>query len=179
MCSFFFGIRESDLAARLGRSYASVHNLVKYLGLPATIVEDWKNGHPCLTMAVLQRLASPATPNPTEIWLKLRDRHAKEEQGLPAITLVEQLAAEQRLEEDDGSDGHTSFKRPTKAKMIKLRDVLSRQRMPSNPEKFREMLLDVVDYSRGAKPSIRGVVFGALGRRPFSPDSLPPSGGKG
>lgn len=159
------GISESDLAARMGRSYAHVHNLIKYLSLPPSIVEDWKNGHPRLSLSVLQRLASPTTPNPAEIWAKLRAQHTKEEQALPMLSAIEQLASEQRLDEDDGSDGHTSFKRPTKAKMIKLRDVLSRQRMPSDPAEFRELLLDVVDYCRGAKAGIRGVVFAGLSRR--------------
>lgn len=154
-----FSVSERELAERLGFTPNYVHNLIRYVTtLPSSVLEDWKNQHPSATMNNLQRLASPTLlPFAADRWMKIRNKQMKAD-GEPLPTLQEQIEA-QLAEEDPGSDGHAPIKRPSRAKLAKLRDVVARKRMPADPTKMREFALGIVDYCRGISKTIPGLVW--------------------
>ncbi|MGC9986297.1 MAG: hypothetical protein ABSF35_22090, partial [Polyangia bacterium] len=69
-------------------------------------------------------------------------------------------------ESDLDESGWEPFRRPTRAKLARLRDILMRAKLPIDPEKLRELLIGVVDWTRGAKRSIPHVLAPPLKERP-------------
>jgi len=156
-----FGLREKDLAQRLGLTYAHIHNLIRYLSLPPPIVSAWRERHPLLTLPRLQRLA--ASPLALDMWARMQAQYTMET-GRPDPTFQD-LLDEQLKEEDPGEDGHAAYKPPSRRGMMKLRDVVAAQRLPTEPAKVRAMMVGIVDYCRGASPTIPHVVIAPLRRR--------------
>jgi ParB/RepB/Spo0J family partition protein len=157
-----FGLDEGELAQQLGYTRSYIHNLIKYLNLPKAILDAWRDGHPLMTLPRLQRLA--ASYDPVRIWETMRSRHAVEESKAPPT--LEELLVDEKERADDNSDGWAPFRRPSKSKLIKLRDTIGRQKhMPTTPAEFRKMALGIVDYARGANSKIPYVVISALSPR--------------
>jgi ParB/RepB/Spo0J family partition protein len=157
-----FGLDEGELAQQLGFTRSYIHNLIKYLNLPKPILDSWRDGHPLMTLPRLQRLA--ASYDPVQIWETMRSRHAVEEGKAPPT--LEELLLDEKERADDNSDGWAPFRRPSKSKLIKLRDTIGRQKqMPATPAEFRKMALGIVDYARGANSKIPYVVISALSPR--------------
>ena len=67
---------------------------------------------------------------------------------------------------DLDESGWEPFKRPTRAKLARLRDILMRAKLPVDPEKLRELLVGLVDWTRGAKRSIPHLLAPPLKERP-------------
>jgi hypothetical protein len=156
------------LAKQLGYSLSYVYTLIRLLtSLPASVLQDWKAGHPLLSLPRLERLAHDVADGENK-WLSMRRLHAKEE-GKPLPSLEEQLACLD--DEDDAAHdvtGWTPFKRPTKAAILRIRDVLARQRMPADPKEFRQLAIGLCDYVRGASSTIPFVLTPPLRKRKTS-----------
>jgi ParB/RepB/Spo0J family partition protein len=154
-----FGVSERELAERLGVTPPYVHNLTRYVStLPSNVLEDWKNQHPCATMKCLQRLASPTLlPFAAEEWEKVRNKRSKDD--LKPEETLQQVLERKMSEEDDGSDGHAPSKRPSKARLSKVRDVAARARLPADPVKVRALVLGLIDYARGISRTIPGLTI--------------------
>jgi len=145
-----FGMSASELAKAIGYSQSHLQNLVRLLTtLPPSILEDWKAAQPLLTCRRLERLAHD--PDAVKKWEAARSRYNREEGARP-LTLEEQL--EDAASEEDNTTGLQAFKRPTKAAILRLRDILHRQRLPEDPRKIRELVVGICDYARGARGDV-------------------------
>lgn len=145
-----FRMSPSQLAKAIGYSLSHVQNLVRLLTtLPSPILEDWKAAHPLLSCKRLERLAHD--PDAVTKWQAARSKYTREEGARP-LTLEEQL--EDTASEDDDPTGWQPYKRPTKAAILRLRDVLARQTLPEDPRKVREMMVGICDYVRGARADV-------------------------
>jgi hypothetical protein len=97
------------------------------------------------------------------MWARMQAQYTMET-GRPDPTFQD-LLDEQLKEEDPGEDGHAAYKPPSRRGMMKLRDVVAAQRLPTEPAKVRAMMVGIVDYCRGASPTIPHVVIAPLRRR--------------
>jgi ParB/RepB/Spo0J family partition protein len=161
-----FKMPVTELAKQLGYSPSHVHNLIRLLGaLPKSISEDWKAGHPLLSIARLDRL-SHDTLGAEGKWQVMRRQFTKEESKAPP-SLEEQFADLEDAEFDAARDptGFQPFKRPSKAAIMRVRDIISRQRMPDDPQKFRAMAVGLCDFFRGATTNIPYVMAPPLKKR--------------
>jgi|GEM_PF-2997839 len=140
-----FLIKPDEVACALGLSVVHVRSMLRYLStLPPDVVADWKSGHPALTHRMLARLARE--PFPSRIWQSIRSRSELAENAVPTTFVP--------TESDGDESGWEPYKRPTRAKLARLRDILMRAKLPADPEKLREILVGLVDWTRGAKRSI-------------------------
>jgi len=140
-----FLLKPEEVAGALGLSVVHVRSLLRYLStLPPDVTSDWKAGHPALTHRMLARLARE--PFPSRTWQSIRSRSELAENAVPTTFIPS--------ESDGDESGWEPFKRPTRAKLARLRDILMRAKLPTDPEKLREILVGLVDWTRGAKRSI-------------------------
>jgi len=161
-----FHMPVTELAKQLGYSVSHVHNLIRLLGaLPKSILDDWKTGHPLLSIARLDRLSHDIVGAEAK-WQVMRRQFTKEESMRPP-TLEEQFADLEDGQNDAAHDptGWQPFKRPSKAAVMRVRDIISRQRMPDDPQKFRAMAVGLCDFFRGATASIPYVLTPPLKKR--------------
>ena len=161
-----FRIPVSELSKQLGYSPSHVHNLVRLLGaLPKSILDDWKNAHPLLSIARLDRL-SQDTLGAEGKWQTMRRAFARDEFKRPP-TLEEQFADLEDAEISAAHDptGWQPFKRPSKAAIIRVRDIIARQKLPEDPQQFRALALGLCDFFRGVTASVPGVLTPPLKKR--------------
>lgn len=151
-----FLVKPEEVAKALALSVRHVYSMLRYMSvLPPDVIADWKNAHPLLTFRILDRLSKE--PNPTRAWQALRARHEIEENKVPSTYVP--------TEDDGDTSGWEEFKRPTKAKLARLRDILSRAKLPNDPERLRKIAIGIVDWARGATRSIPDVLAPQLKRR--------------
>jgi ParB/RepB/Spo0J family partition protein len=151
-----FLLKPEDIAEALGLSVRHVYSMLRYMSvLPPDVISDWKNAHPLLTFRILDRLSKE--PNPTRAWQAMRARHEIEENKVPTTFVP--------TEDDGDTSGWEEFKRPTKAKLARLRDILSRAKLPNDPELLRKIAIGIVDWARGATRSIPHILAPQLKRR--------------
>lgn len=150
------GLSVNELAKRTGYTEQYVYQLLSYLKVPLPIVEAWRQRHPLLTLPCLQRLKA-AGVGALDVWVKLQSRHAKEE-GKPLPT-IQTLLEEQLIADDPDHFVYATVRRPTRARLNKLRDDILRKPLPTDPQKVREMAIGIVDYARGVTKRIPGLLF--------------------
>ena len=152
-----FLVRPEEVAGALGLSAVHVRSLLHYISaLPPDVVADWKAGHPALTHRMLARIVRE--PFPSRVWQSIRSRSEIAENAVPTTFVPG--------EGDRDESGWEPFKRPTRAKLARLRDILMRAKLPVDPEKLRELLVGLVDWTRGAKRSIPHLLAPPLKERP-------------
>jgi ParB/RepB/Spo0J family partition protein len=152
-----FLAKPEEVAGALGLSAVHVRSLLRYLStLPPDVVGDWKAGHPALTHRMLARLVRE--PFPSRVWQSIRSRSELAENVVPSTYVP--------TEADTDESGWEPYKRPTRAKLARLRDIVMRAKLPADPEKLREILVGLVDWTRGAKRSIPHLLVPTLKERP-------------
>ena len=152
-----FLLKPEEIAGALGLSAVHVRSMLRYLStLPPDVVSDWRAGHPALTHRMLARIVRE--PFPSKVWQQIRSRSEIAENVVPTTFVPS--------ESDLDESGWEPFKRPTRAKLARLRDILMRARLPVDPEKLREILVGLVDWTRGAKRSIPHLLVPTLKERP-------------
>ena len=152
-----FLVKPEEVAGALGLSAVHVRSMLRYLStLPPDVVADWKAGHPALTHRMLARLVRE--PFPSRVWQSIRSRSELAENVVPTTFTP--------TESDLDESGWEPYRRPTRAKLARLRDILMRARLPADPEKVRELLVGLVDWTRGAKRSIPHLLAPPLKERP-------------
>ncbi|MGB7811109.1 MAG: ParB/RepB/Spo0J family partition protein [Polyangia bacterium] len=151
-----FLVKPEEVAKALALSVRHVYSMLRYMSvLPPDVIADWKNAHPLLTFRILDRLSKE--PNPTRAWQAMRARHEIEENKVPTTFVP--------TEDDGDTSGWEEFTRPSKAKLAHLRDILSRAKLPNDPERLRKIAIGIVDWARGATRSIPDVLAPQLKRR--------------
>ncbi len=152
-----FLLKPEEIAGALGLSAVHVRSMLRYLStLPPDVVSDWRAGHPALTHRMLARIVRE--PFPSRVWQSIRSRSEIAENAVPTTFVPS--------ENDADESGWEPFKRPTRAKLARLRDILMRAKLPVDPERLRELLVGVVDWTRGAKRSIPHLLAPPLKARP-------------
>jgi hypothetical protein len=118
-----------------------------------------------LSIARLDRL-SQDTLGAEAKWQTMRRAFAKDEFKRPP-TLEEQFADLEDAEIAAGNDptGWQPFKRPSKAAIIRVRDIIARQKLPEDPQQFRALALGLCDFFRGVTASVPGVLTPPLKKR--------------
>jgi len=151
-----FLVKPEEIAKALALSVRHVYSMLRYMSvLPPDVIADWKNAHPLLTFRILDRLSKE--PNPTREWQAMRARHEIEENKVPTTFVP--------TEDDGDTSGWEEYARPSKAKLAHLRDILSRVKLPNDPERLRKIAIGIVDWARGATRSIPDVLAPQLKRR--------------
>jgi Predicted transcriptional regulators len=157
-----FGLSVAELAQLIARTPAYVYQLRSLLSsLPSNARRDWQNRHPAAT---LHKLAAVCREfDKAAAWEKVRAQHEKAEGKV--------LSPSIDIDDDEGeTEGDTSgweeFKRPSKAAVRHMRDIVSRARMPSDPESMRELAVGLLDWSRGASSKVPHLLAVPLKRRP-------------
>jgi ParB/RepB/Spo0J family partition protein len=155
---FHTTISVTEIAKLLGFSTGHVYTMLRLLSnLPSDILTDWANQHPLLTVKFLEKLHQE--PDPSGTWQSVRTKHELRENQLPYNSFVP-------AEDDGDQSGWEEYKRPSKAKLIRLRDIVVRAKLPVDPEKFRKVIVGLVDWMRGASPNIPYILSPSLKRRP-------------
>ena len=140
-----FMLKPAEIAGALGISEVHVRSFLRYLSsLPPDVISDWKNAHPALTHRMLARIVRE--PFPSQTWQQIRSRSEIAECAVPNTF--------KPTEEDLDESGWEPYRRPTRAKLARARDILMRAKLPTDPEKMRKLLVGLVDWTRGAKRSI-------------------------
>jgi len=152
-----FGVSVPDLAKLIGKASSYVYQLRKLLvSLPSNALRDWRNRHPAATLPNL--VAVTRTFDKTGEWEKVRARYERSEaRTTPALVPTD----------EDASDptGWTEFRRPSKAALRRIRDAASRARLPDDPRAFREILVEALDYARGATNKVPHLLTPPLKRK--------------
>ena len=152
-----FMLKPAEIAGALGLSEVHVRSFLRYLSsLPADVISDWRNAHPALTHRMLARIARE--PFPSRSWQQIRSRSEIAENAVPTTYTP--------TEADLDETGWEPYKKPTRAKLARLRDILMRAKLPTDPEKMRKLLVGLVDWTRGAERSIPYLLVPTLKDRP-------------
>ena len=152
-----FMLKPAEIAGALGLSEVHVRSFLRYLSsLPADVISDWRNAHPALTHRMLARIARE--PFPSQTWQQIRSRSEIAECAVPNRFKATQ--------EDLDETGWEPFRRPTRAKLARLRDIVMRAKLPADPEKLRKILVGLVDWTRGAERTIPYLLVPTLKDRP-------------
>jgi ParB/RepB/Spo0J family partition protein len=151
-----FGLSQTELASRLGYSDSHVCQLLGYLQLPAPIVEAWRQRHPCLTLPNLQRLKA-AGPAAHELFASMLSAYARRE-GKTRLNAQELLLAQLKAD-DPEVEQYTPVRRPSHARLNKIRDRLQQTQMPTDPKKVRAMAIGLVDYAKGVTQTVPGLLL--------------------
>jgi len=133
------GVPVRNLAELLGYSPSYIYSMLKCLNLPETILSDWRNQHPALTIARV--FALTRGPDPLSAWQRLRSKYERATQDVAAVPPSDEPA--------DDPTASEPYRRPTKTALLKVRDLVSRAKMPFTQEAVREMALGLLDYARG------------------------------
>jgi len=133
------GVQVRALAELLGYSPSYIYSMLKCLNLPETILSDWKNQHPALTIARVFALIRE--PDPLSAWQRLRSKYERATQDVAAVPPSDEPA--------DDPTAWEPYRRPTKTALLKVRDLVSRAKMPSTQEGVRELALGLLDYACG------------------------------
>jgi ParB/RepB/Spo0J family partition protein len=157
-----FSLTVAELAKLVARTPAYIYALRSLLtSLPSNARRDWKNRHPAAT---LHKLAAVSREfDKVAAWEKVRAQHERAEGKAISPSLD--------IEDDEGeteadSSGWEEFKRPSKAAIRRMRDVLSRAKLPSDPESMRELAIGLLDWARGATSKVPHVLVPPLKKRP-------------
>ena len=97
-------------------------------------------------------------PFPSQTWQQIRSRSEIAECAVPNTF--------KPTEEDLDESGWEPYRRPTRAKLARARDILMRAKLPTDPEKMRKLLVGLVDWTRGAERSIPYLLVPTLKDRP-------------
>jgi ParB/RepB/Spo0J family partition protein len=155
-----FGLSVAELAQLIAKTPAYIYALRSLLtSLPANARRDWQGRHPAAT---LHKLAAVSREfDKVAAWEKIRAQHEKAE-GIKVLS--PDIDDENEIEAD--SSGWEEFKRPSKAAIRRMRDVVSRAKLPTNPEFMRELAVGLLDWSRGASSKVPHLIAAPLKRRP-------------
>jgi len=69
-------------------------------------------------------------------------------------------------ETEADSSGWEEYRRPSKAAIRRMRDVVIRAKLPSDPESLRELAVGLLDWARGATSKVPHVLASPLKKRP-------------
>jgi ParB/RepB/Spo0J family partition protein len=157
-----FGLTVAELAKLVSRTPAYVYQLRSLLtSLPSNARKDWQAHHPAAT---LHKLAAVCREfDKVAAWEKVRTQHEKAEGKAISPSLD--------IDDDEGetetdSSGWEEFKRPSKAAIRRMRDVVSRAKLPTDPESMRELAVGLLDWSRGATSKVPHLLAVPLKKRP-------------
>ncbi len=146
------GVRVQTLAEIIGYTPAHIYSMLKCLQLPQEILTDWKAQHPYLT---LRRMIAPSRKDdPVPTWIAMRANFDRNEHHL-----------DDPPPDYDEPEVPREPRRPSAARLSKLRDFAARAELPSDPEAVRQMVLDLLDYSRGASAHVPAAFANALSKR--------------
>lgn len=129
-----FGISFYEYSRRIGYSEQRVGSFVRFLLLPDSIVADWKNDHPLLKTAMLEKISAMSPETALEVWEDHKQRYAQFDRKKPK---------------------RTSNHRPSATKLMALYIAIKKCRTIS--EESRSLALKVVEYCQGGSPDIPGV----------------------
>ena len=151
-----FGLTVTELSGRLGYSQSHVCGLLLYLALPPIIVEAWKQRHPLMTLPNLQRLKT-AGPGALDLFTKMQAAHTRRE-GKPIPNAPELLLAQLKAD-DPEVEAYAPTRRPSAARLNKVRDRVMRSRLPTNPAKVRDLVVGILDFARGVRTTVPGLLL--------------------
>jgi ParB/RepB/Spo0J family partition protein len=156
-----FGVSVAELAKLVGRTPAYIYALRSLLtSLPSNARRDWQNRHPAAT---LHKLAAVSREfDRVSAWEKVRAQYEKAE----GRVLSPSIDIDDEAETEEDSSGWEEFKRPSKAAIRRMRDVVSRAKLPADPESMRELAVGLLDWSRGASSKVPHLLAVPLKRRP-------------
>jgi len=160
------GVDVPKLAKYLGYSNSHIYSLIACLSLPSDILTAWKDQHPCLTLR--QMIALSREGDPSAAWIAMRAAYDRREHRLTAAPPPDDDT------ESPGTTDWRGFRRPSKAQLAKFSDFAAQAELPSDPERFRKLLVDILDFCRGARaqaPSIFAPVLGKKRHGPLDPSS--------
>ena len=165
------GVDVPTLAKLLNCSNSHIYSLIHCLSLPPDILTAWKDQHPCLTLKRMIALSRAA--DPSAAWIAMRADYDRREH---------RLTVPPPPDDDTGSPGTTGwrgFRRPSKAQLAKFRDFAAQAALPSDPESVRKLLVDILNFCRGARAQAPRIFAPVLGRKRHGPrrssGSLDPS----
>jgi ParB/RepB/Spo0J family partition protein len=156
-----FGLSVAELAQLIAKTPAYVYMLRSLLtSLPANARRDWQARHPAAT---LHKLAAVCREfDKVSAWEKVRAQHEKAE-GIKVLSPSPDIDDEGETEAD--SSGWEEFKRPTKAQIRRMRDAVSRAKLPADPVSMRELAMGLLDWARGATTKVPHLIALPLKRR--------------
>ena len=137
------GVDVPKLAKYLGYSNSHIYSLIACLSLPSDILTAWKDQHPCLTLR--QMIALSREGDPSAAWIAMRAAYDRREHRLTAAPPPDDDT------ESPGTTDWRGFRRPSKAQLAKFSDFAAQAELPSDPERFRKLLVDILDFCRGAR----------------------------
>jgi ParB/RepB/Spo0J family partition protein len=163
-CDFLirtFGVSVADLAKLLGKVPSYIYQLRSLLtSLPSNALRDWKSRHPAATLPRL--VAVSREFDKVAAWERVRGQHEKAESRV----LSPSIRDEDESESERDSSGWEEYRRPSKAAIRRMRDVVIRAKLPSDPESLRELAVGLLDWARGATSKVPHVLASPLKKRP-------------
>lgn len=160
-----FGLSVPELAKLIGRTPAYVYQLRSLLtSLPSNARKDWQNRHPAATLPKLAAVSREF--DKVAAWEKVRAQHEKAV-GKILSSSIDIDKDEAETERD--SSGWEEYKRPSKAAIRRMRDVVSRAKLPTDPKSMRELAVGLLDWARGATAKVPHVLASPLKKRPQRP----------
>jgi len=157
-----FGLSVPELAKLIGRTPAYVYQLRSLLtSLPSNARKDWQNRHPAATLPKLAAVSREF--DKVAAWEKVRAQHEKAV-GKVLSSSIDIDDDEAETEKD--SSGWEEYKRPSKAAIRRMRDVVSRAKLPTDPKSMRELAIGLLDWARGASSKVPHVLAPPLKKRP-------------
>ena len=156
-----FGLSVSELAKLIGRTDAYVYQLRSLLAtLPSNARRDWQNRHPAATLPKLAAVSREF--DKIAAWEKVRSQHEKAENKVISPSIDD----DDEGETEKDSSGWEEFKRPSKAAIRRMRDVVSRAKLPTDAKSMRELAVGLCDWARGASSKVPHVLAPPLKKRP-------------
>jgi ParB/RepB/Spo0J family partition protein len=157
-----FGLSVPELAKLIGRTPAYVYMLRSLLtSLPSNARKDWQNRHPAATLPKLSAVSREF--DKVAAWERVRSQHEKAESRVLSPSIHDD---EDESESERDSTGWEEYRRPSKAAIRRMRDVVSRAKLPSDPESLRELAVGLLDWARGATSKVPHVLASPLKKRP-------------
>jgi ParB/RepB/Spo0J family partition protein len=157
-----FALSVPELAKLIGRTPAYVYQLRSLLtSLPSNARKDWQNRHPAATLPKLAAVSREF--DKVAAWEKVRAQHEKAV-GKVLSSSIDIDDDEAETEKD--SSGWEEYKRPSKAAIRRMRDVVSRAKLPTDPKSMRELAIGLLDWARGASSKVPHVLAPPLKKRP-------------
>jgi hypothetical protein len=129
--------------------------------LPSNARKDWQNRHPAATLPKLSAVSREF--DKVAAWERVRSQHEKAESRVLSPSIHDD---EDESESERDSTGWEEYRRPSKAAIRRMRDVVSRAKLPSDPESLRELAVGLLDWARGATSKVPHVLASPLKKRP-------------
>ena len=155
------GVDVPTLAKLLNCSNSHIYSLIACLSLPSDILTAWKDQHPCLTLR--QMIALSRVVDPSAAWIAMRAAYDRREHRLTAAPPPDDDT------ESPGTTDWRGFRRPSKAQLAKFRDFAAQAALPSDPESVRKLLVDILDFCRGARAQAPSIFAPVLGKKRHGP----------